>query len=169
MPVFPMGSLREPTLYQTWMVTTGAFGSSTSKIFSPLDSTVSDTRSTRPAAPVDVALQNTRAIASAMVQRATGLGIYLMGFALPDRRDSSDPSQLAALDSPDSLRPHHDESRTLAAPAEEQQVALAGLPSQDRLELVPGLHGPAYAEFRRRFESSEPVECCRRCGADWSL
>jgi len=30
-------------------------------------------------------------------------------------------------------------------------------------------HGPAYAEFRKRFESSEPVECCRRCGADWSL
>jgi len=27
----------------------------------------------------------------------------------------------------------------------------------------------AYAEFRRRFESSDPVECCRRCGTDWSL
>ena len=26
-----------------------------------------------------------------------------------------------------------------------------------------------YTEFRRRFHTDDPVDCCRRCGTDWSL
>lgn len=30
-------------------------------------------------------------------------------------------------------------------------------------------HGLRYEDFRRRFDSDDPVDCCRRCGTDWSL
>ncbi|CAN5694506.1 hypothetical protein BH24CHL1_BH24CHL1_16390 [soil metagenome] len=30
-------------------------------------------------------------------------------------------------------------------------------------------NGPAYQEFRARFQSDEPFECCRSCGAKWSV
>ncbi len=29
--------------------------------------------------------------------------------------------------------------------------------------------GERYQEFRRRFASDDPPDCCRRCGSDWSL
>ena len=44
-PVRPVISLREPTLYHTWMVTTGAFDSSTIKTLRPFAKVVSNTRS----------------------------------------------------------------------------------------------------------------------------
>src|SRR5947208_13979968 len=36
-PARPMTSLREPTLYQTWTVATGALGTSTKRTFIPLE------------------------------------------------------------------------------------------------------------------------------------
>jgi radical SAM protein with 4Fe4S-binding SPASM domain len=30
-------------------------------------------------------------------------------------------------------------------------------------------NGESYERFRRRFESDDPVDCCRRCGVDWNL
>lgn len=30
-------------------------------------------------------------------------------------------------------------------------------------------NGPAYQEFRARFQSDEPFDCCRSCGAKWSV
>src|SRR4029078_9298073 len=36
-PARPMTSLREPTLYQTWTVATGALGTSTNRTFIPLE------------------------------------------------------------------------------------------------------------------------------------
>src|SRR5512137_2090491 len=53
MPLFPTGSFREPTLYQTWMLTTGALGSSTKSTLSPFVSVASKTRSARLAADAD--------------------------------------------------------------------------------------------------------------------
>lgn len=124
----------------------------------------------------DVRLTQQRAIAEARTLAAE-LGIRLSGAG-----NASDPEQVLTSQAGDRpwsgcRRPRSSTYVTAngnvlpccIAPFSTTDYASITLGNLSEASLEQVWNGEVYQEFRKRFDSDNPPDCCRRCGLDWSL